>query len=93
VTDAQPKLIGPATGPCAAFPKRAIIRVGDGRGFVVRDARGNYFVITAAHCLPHLPPAHAVAQYYERTYGRLLGRLVVGFTYRPSAASSIPLQT
>jgi hypothetical protein len=32
-------------------------------------------VVTAAHCLPHLPPPHAGAHYYERTYGNLLSRL------------------
>jgi hypothetical protein len=29
-----------------------LTRVGDGRGFVVEDKRGQPFVITAAHCLP-----------------------------------------
>jgi hypothetical protein len=32
-------------------------------------------VVTAAHCLPKLPPAHAAALWQERTYGQLLGRL------------------
>jgi hypothetical protein len=30
-------------------------------------------VVTAAHCLPHLPPAHPAANRYERTYKQLLG--------------------
>ncbi len=43
--------------------KRSIITVGGGRGFVV-DRRGNsgeryLLVITAAHCLSHLPLRHA----------------------------------
>jgi hypothetical protein len=35
--------------------KRAIVMVGEGRGFVVQgeDSR---FVISAGHCLPRLPP-------------------------------------
>jgi hypothetical protein len=39
---------------------QAVVRVGDGRGFIVGlDDTGmlERFVITAAHCLPHLPPA------------------------------------
>lgn len=60
---------------------KAVIRVGDGRGFIVeaQQRRGRLviprrFVITAAHCLPHLPPCHAAAHWYEKTY-KLLGRL------------------
>ena len=36
--------------------KRAVIAVGDGRGFVVEGRGEKLCVITAAHCLPHLPP-------------------------------------
>jgi hypothetical protein len=40
--------------------KRAVLRVGDGRGFVVssRNSIGGHerIVITAAHCLPSFPP-------------------------------------
>jgi len=32
-------------------------------------------VVTAAHCLPKLPPAHALSYEEERTYQNLLGRL------------------
>ncbi len=32
-------------------------------------------VVTAAHCLPHLPPAHANAFAHEKTYAALLGPL------------------
>src|SRR5205807_2007519 len=46
----------------------AIIRVGDGRGFIVESRRGERIVITAAHCLPQLPPAHAFSYIEERTY-------------------------
>lgn len=31
--------------------------------------------MTAAHCLPHLPPAHAGSYTEERIYGKLLGQL------------------
>jgi hypothetical protein len=54
--------------------KRAILAVGDGRGFVVQGTHER-FVITAAHCLPFLPPcaSHSFAE--ERTYKTLLGSL------------------
>jgi hypothetical protein len=47
-----------------------LLHVGDGRRFVV-DER----VITAAHCLPHQPPAHGALGLEERTYQNLLGPL------------------
>jgi hypothetical protein len=34
----------------------AVVRVGDGRGFVVEGAKGQRFIIAAAHLLPDLPP-------------------------------------
>ena len=37
-------------------------------------------VVTAAHCLPKFPAAHAAAHWYERTYGKLLGSLDGGET-------------
>jgi hypothetical protein len=61
--------------------KRAIVAVGDGRGFVVElrspvnglpHARA---VITAAHCLPRLPPCATFTCSSERTYKELLGPL------------------
>jgi hypothetical protein len=54
---------------------KAIVKVGDGRGFVVQGARERRYVITAAHCLPHLPPAFGHSYLEERTYPRLLGPL------------------
>ena len=37
----------------------AVLKVGEGRSFVVkRRTRGDRIIITAAHCLPHLPLAH-----------------------------------
>jgi hypothetical protein len=58
----------------------AVIRVGDGRGFLFRARRrfgsGAYSVIvTAAHCLPRLPPAGMSSRPEERTYANLLGPL------------------
>jgi hypothetical protein len=56
---------------------KAIVRVGDGRGFIVeiQERFTGRLVITAAHCLPHLPPAHPGAYREEITYGKLLGPL------------------
>jgi hypothetical protein len=55
--------------------KSSVITVGDGRGFVVIDKRENRFVITAAHCLPHLPPGHCSSHVEEQIYPNLLGPL------------------
>jgi Trypsin-like peptidase domain len=51
---------------------KAIVTVGGGRGFVV-EAGHERLVITAAHCLPHLPPCHGAANLDETTYDNLLG--------------------
>ena len=57
---------------------RAVVRVGDGRGFVSEclnwHGRPERIVITAAHCLPKLPPCHLTSLYNDRTY-KLLGPL------------------
>jgi hypothetical protein len=55
----------------------AVLRVGDGRGFVVesRDIFVQQLVLTAAHCLPHLPPAHPAMYLRDRTFKNLLGPL------------------
>jgi Trypsin-like peptidase domain len=50
-----------------------VITVGHGRGFVVESA-GERLVITAAHCLPSLPPALSAFGPAARTYGPLLAR-------------------
>jgi hypothetical protein len=63
--------------PCAGPPMaselgkkpakvQSVVRVGDGRGFVVEHKLGTV-VITAAHCLPRLPPAHPASYTEERT--------------------------
>ena len=55
--------------------RSAIVRVGDGRGFLVKTNRVGRVVLTAAHCLPQLPPAHPAAHTEERTYKNILGPL------------------
>jgi len=53
--------------------KSSVITVGHGRGFVVEGA-GERLVITAAHCLPSVPPALSGFGLEARTYGSLLAR-------------------
>ncbi|MGH8542108.1 MAG: hypothetical protein ACREX3_00335 [Gammaproteobacteria bacterium] len=47
-------------GPWEAAATKATLRVGDGRGFVVRRVLRHQppLVVTAAHCLPSWPEAH-----------------------------------
>lgn len=54
--------------------QNAIVRVGGGRGFYIGDER-RPLVITAAHCLPHLPPPHSASKAEERSYADLIGSL------------------
>jgi hypothetical protein len=54
--------------------RQAIIRVSDGRGFIVESERER-LVITAAHCLPRLPPCPPGAYTNEVVYEALLGPL------------------
>jgi hypothetical protein len=75
--------------PISVCPDPAcVVKVGGGRGFIVEQKiqmpplpgkvarwRTIRWVITAAHCLPHLPPTHAGAAAYERTFTNLLGAL------------------
>jgi len=50
----------------------AVLKVGDGRGFILdTDPR---VIITAAHCLPEMPPATAASNLHERTFP-VVGRL------------------
>ena len=55
--------------------RQAIIRVGGGRGFVVEDDQARRLVVTAAHCLPNLPPALPALDPQQKTYEKLLGPL------------------
>jgi hypothetical protein len=58
----------------STFETMGIVAVGDGRGFVVADKHDMAYIITASHCLPHLPPAIGGISYtHERTYQALLG--------------------
>ena len=54
---------------------RAVVRVGDGRGFIVDGPRHELIIITAAHCLPFLPPCTGASYADERTYPALVGPL------------------
>lgn len=54
--------------------KRAIVKVGDGRGFIVEGSTER-FVITAGHCLPTFPPCASITHVHERIYRSILGRL------------------
>jgi hypothetical protein len=56
--------------------KRAVIRVGNGRGFIVGAGESRY-VITAAHCLPvdHLPTPHLANSSSELTFPNIIGRV------------------
>jgi hypothetical protein len=61
------------------FPT-AILKVGAGRGFVVKGRWEKSYVITAAHCLPEIrgekwPDAHPARGIEEVTYRKLLGPL------------------
>lgn len=67
------------TGPTAA-----VITVGQGRGFLVKTLDDRVLVVTAAHCLPKLPPAHAASFTQDRTYFEFLAPLS---TDRPSVAA------
>ena len=51
-----------------------VMTAGSGRGFVVEGA-GERLVITAAHCLPFLPPAQSFFGPKKRAYGPLLAPL------------------
>jgi len=57
----------------------AVVKVCDGRGFVVQG-ECERFVVTAAHCLPHFPPCMTFSHIEERTYESLVGPLGNGAT-------------
>jgi hypothetical protein len=55
-----------------------VLRVGDGRGFVVTSKGGliyKDYVITAAHCLPERPPTASITYTWERTFKDILAPL------------------
>ena len=51
-----------------------ILKVGNGRGFLI-CLDDQIAIVTAAHCLPGLPPAHPASHAGERTYANLAGPL------------------
>jgi hypothetical protein len=56
--------------------RRAVIKVGDGRSFIIKvDGNQDHLVITAAHCLPFLSPCASTSYACERTYETLLDPL------------------
>jgi hypothetical protein len=54
--------------------KSAVVQVGNGRGFCVKS-RGNLVIVTAAHCLPQLPPCHDGSYLVKLNFTNLLGPL------------------
>jgi hypothetical protein len=68
-------VIGPEEENAMNTQINGIIRVGDGRGFIVQGGGEHRYVITAAHCLPFFPPCHGFSYLEERTYKALLGTL------------------
>lgn len=53
---------------------KAVVKVGDGRGFII-EAGNQRLVITAAHCLSRLPPCDGASFTEDRTYPDLIGPL------------------
>jgi hypothetical protein len=49
----------------ACLALAAVVSVGDGRGFVVEGRERARFIITAAHCLPYVPPSHGFSGFDE----------------------------
>ncbi|MEY9581505.1 hypothetical protein [Sinorhizobium fredii] len=67
--------LGAVSQSSLEYAKQAVIRVGDGRGFIAQTV-ANPVIITCAHCLPHMPPATgAIMMTEEKTYPRLVGGL------------------
>lgn len=62
--------------PPWAAAEQSFLRVGEGgRGFVAELGPDRIVVITAAHCLPYLPPPMPASYTEERSYAALLGPL------------------
>ncbi len=56
--------------------KSAIVRVGDGgRGFIVSAGEYDRYIVTAAHCLPHIPRPHLANGTTELTFPKIIGAL------------------
>jgi hypothetical protein len=66
----------PVKKPNPSTFTQAVVRVGEGgRGFVV-EGTDQRLVITAAYCLPTIPPAHPWSYLQERTFAALFGALI-----------------
>jgi hypothetical protein len=52
----------------------AVVRVGDGRGFIIAHGHRR-LVVTAAHCLPRVPEPMPARYLWECTFEKLLGPL------------------
>jgi hypothetical protein len=66
-----------------------VIKVGSGgRGFIIETDEARY-VVTAAHCLDELPPAHAAGSIEERTAPTLSARSTDHKRSLPNAYSPI----
>jgi Trypsin-like peptidase domain len=55
------------TPPAVQEALKSVLTVGDGRGFVIK-VKQQRLVVTAAHCLPELPPPHLAAYLHEKTF-------------------------
>src|SRR5436309_16127395 len=57
--------------------KRAVVQVGEARGFVVSAGEDDRYVITAAHCLPRsrFPRPSLANDYTDLTLQRIIGPL------------------
>jgi S1-C subfamily serine protease len=70
VADAR-KFVGATVSPIQAkafeIAKRAVVRVGDGRGFVVSASEYDRYVVTAAHCVSKHPTPHLANDANELT--------------------------
>lgn len=53
--------------PAVQKALKSVLTVGDGRGFVIK-VKQRRLVVTAAHCLPELPPPHLHAYLREKTF-------------------------
>jgi hypothetical protein len=67
MTSAKPALDRPAETAC-------VLNVDGGRGFIINHNERR-LVVTAGHCLPSLPPAHAAACLEDRTFAGILASL------------------
>lgn len=66
--------MGTSSIPASDLAK-SLVRVGDGRGFVVKGKNGFHdrLVITAAHCLPEVPAPSVIRGEWAETFRGLLG--------------------